>query len=87
MIMNEREMALRKIQELEFMTVELNLYLDTHPYDARALKEYNIYTGQLMILKKQYDQLYGPLSGFGCSQSENGWKWISEPWPWEKEEY
>ena len=34
--MNRDELMLR-IQALEFTAVDLNLYLDTHPCDARAL--------------------------------------------------
>lgn len=87
MRMADKVEFLRKLQQLEFMTVELNLYLDTHPYDMRALKEYNAYTEQLTALKKQYEQVYGPLMGFGCSTSRDRWKWIYEPWPWENEEH
>ena len=38
--MNCDELMLR-IQALEFTAVDLNLYLDTHPCDARALADYN----------------------------------------------
>ena len=47
-VMNVRQELLNQIRAIEFMTVELNLYLDTHPCDMRALKEYNMYTQQLM---------------------------------------
>lgn len=76
---------MRRIQQIQFMTVELNLYLDTHPHDYRALMEYNMYVQQLNMLKRQYEQFYGPLTGFGYSTSKPGWKWITEPWPWEIE--
>jgi spore coat protein JB len=74
-----------KIQQLEFMCVELNLYLDTHPYDMRALMEYNCYAQQIAVLKAQYEQMYGPLLGFGFGStgSNQSWKWVKEPWPWE----
>lgn len=85
MVNSNKQVLMKRIQQLQFMTVELNLYLDTHPYDIRALMEYNIYTQQLMILKRQYEQYFGPLTNFGYATSEQGWKWISEPWPWENE--
>ncbi len=78
-----KDMMMKKIQQLQFMTVELNLYLDTHPTDGRALAQYNNYTSQLITAKKQYEQIYGPLAGFGSSESIGGWKWIYEKWPWE----
>lgn len=83
MITANREMLMRRIQETQFMTLELNLYLDTHPHDQRALMDFNCYAQQLEILKKQYEHMYGPLLGFGFSQSEQGWRWIEDPWPWD----
>ncbi|MFT9496536.1 spore coat protein CotJB [Anaerosolibacter sp.] len=76
---------LRRMQELEFACVDLNLYLDTHPMDKKALMDYNTYTYQLMMLKTQYESLYGPLKNFGCSQSKFPWQWVEGPWPWEIE--
>ena len=80
----EQEGLLHRIQEIEFMGVELNLYLDTHPGDQRALCEYNNYSRQLRALKEQYERMYGPLCGFGFSPSQYPWRWIMEPWPWDK---
>lgn len=85
MVNSNKCAMMKKIQQLQFMTVELNLFLDTHPWDNRALMEYNFYTQQLMLLKKQYEQYYGPLTNFGYAPSEQGWKWITESWPWENE--
>ena len=80
--MGKQEM-MRCIQQLQFMTVELNLYLDTHPNDCRAIMEYNYYTQQLSMLKKQYERMYGPMTGFGYAPNQHKtWKWI-EKWPWE----
>jgi hypothetical protein len=44
---DERRELLDQIRAIEFMTVDLNLYLDTHPNDRRALNEYNYYVRQL----------------------------------------
>ncbi|MGB9779711.1 spore coat protein CotJB [Caldanaerobacter sp.] len=76
---------LKKIMELEFVCIDLNLYLDTHPEDQKALNDYNYYSGQLSLLKQQYAQYYGPLMPFGHCQSQYPWKWVEEPWPWEIE--
>ena len=76
---------LRRIQEIEFACVELNLYLDTHPTDQRALMDYNAYTCQLIMLKRQYESMYGPMTNFGTAQSQYPWQWINDPWPWEIE--
>ena len=37
---NDRVTLLRRLQICEFTLVECNLYLDTHPNDAEALKYY-----------------------------------------------
>lgn len=81
----ERLKMLEKIQELEFACIDMNLYLDTHPGDAKAVMDYNNYTYQLMMLKKQYESMYGPLTNFGYAQSQCPWRWIDDPWPWEIE--
>lgn len=74
---------LNEIRQLEFVTLELNLYLDTHPCDRRALMQYNMLSQRLLWLKNCYEMQYGPLFNFGWSQSINDWNWINEPWPWE----
>lgn len=72
-----------QIMAEEFTAVELNLFLDTHPDDRKALNDYNQTAARLAQLKVQYEQRYGPLTNFGESPSENAWRWVDEPWPWE----
>lgn len=69
--------------ELEFTAIELNLYLDTHPEDQRALSDYNATVQELMGAKMAYEARYGPLLNYGFSPSPQTWRWIEEPWPWE----
>jgi len=83
--MNRKEM-MRKIQELEFATIDLNLYLDNHPNNQKALMDYNMLTRDLMNLKRMYEMKYGPLTNFGYCPSQYPWQWVNEPWPWEIEE-
>jgi len=78
-----RKDLLRKIQELEFALVELNLFLDTHPTEEKALMHYNMYTEKLMDLKNRYEMKHGPLTNFGYAPSQYPWQWVCEPWPWE----
>jgi spore coat protein JB len=75
---------LKRIQEMEFVAVELNLYLDTHPCDADALNDYNCAVRALQKLKLSYSQEFGPLANFGLDQNNGeSWRWIECPWPWE----
>ncbi|RBP37596.1 spore coat protein CotJB [Garciella nitratireducens] len=78
-----RYQKLQEIQALEFTLVELNLYLDTHPNDQKALREYNTYGKQLQKSRAQYEAMYGPLCNFGMSLSQYPFKWVEEPWPWD----
>lgn len=81
--MNKYEL-LKQITALDFVIVDLQLYLNTHPMDQGALERYNSIVPQLDMLKKSYESCYGMLS-VGSSPSPYPWQWISEPWPWEYE--
>ena len=77
----ERRRMIMEIRELDFSIIELGLYLDTHPEDQRALCLHRKYVKELKELKDKYQKVYGPLSiYFPC----NKWRWIEEPWPWER---
>ena len=82
--MNDQLAFLNRLQQVEFALVELQLFLDTHKDDQRALMEYNQYSKQLEMLKKQYELQYGPLLNFGFSPSQYPWRWLEGPWPWEQ---
>ena len=41
---------LKTISEYQFVAVELNLYLDTHPGDAAARSDYLYYSTRLLSL-------------------------------------
>ena len=77
----KREQMLMQIRELDFAVIELSLYLDTHPEDQRALCLHRKYAKELKELKDKYQKVFGPLSiYFPC----NKWRWLEEPWPWER---
>ena len=77
----EKKQMLMEIRELSFAVVELGLYLDTPPEDQKALCLHRKYTKELKELKDKYQKVYGPLSiYFPC----NKWRWLEEPWPWER---
>ena len=74
---------LEEIQAIDFVIVELNLYLDTHPDDFDAIQQFNDMTEQSMKLKIQYEQEFGPLMNFGRSYSNYPFSWVDTPWPWQ----
>ncbi len=74
---------LNELQTIDFVLVELNLYLDTHPNDAQALQQYNHYSIIRSRVARDYEMRYGPLQNFGHSCSSYPWKWAEAPWPWQ----
>lgn len=81
---NDRQKLLRKIQELEFVALELNLYLDTHPDEDEPREHYNRVVKELEEACNKYEECYGPLFNFGFSPIYGDrWTWNDDPWPWE----
>lgn len=83
--MDERLALLREIQELEFVLVELNLFLDTHPQERAALRDFAAVRNKLLPCIKRYEEIYGPLTALSTNTDKCPWQWIEEPWPWEIE--
>ncbi|MBO8128776.1 MAG: spore coat protein CotJB [Peptococcaceae bacterium] len=81
----DREELLREIQEWQFVATELTLFLDTHPENREALRDYNMAHERLRNLHRQWETRYGPLTSQGHSPSQYPWQWVEEPWPWELE--
>lgn len=81
----EYHRLLCKLQEIQFGLVELQLYLDTHPEDHRAVAQYNMLAERHQLLKAEYEAHYGPIAQYGWSKSPREWVWTSQPWPWEIE--
>ncbi|MNW37381.1 CotJB protein [compost metagenome] len=74
---------LEQLQAVDFVLVELNLYLDTHPDDYQAIEQYNKLTKERTQLAHQFQLLYGPLMHFGHAFSKYPWEWSKSPWPWQ----
>ncbi|MFT8871112.1 MAG: spore coat protein CotJB [Sporolactobacillus sp.] len=74
---------LQALQAIDFTVVELNLYLDTHPDDLDALKQFNSAALKSHELRTDFEKKYGPLQGFGNSFSAFPWQWVEAPWPWQ----
>ena len=80
----QREMLLKKINEVSFAVDDILLFLDTHPDCQEAL---DFYRQNVAIRKEalsEYARLYGPLTidtaDDSCSRSR---EWIQQPFPWE----
>ena len=78
----EREKLLKEVMAADFTVIDLNLYLNTHPCDQRAIFLYNKAVKDAQILRFNYEKNFGPLTAHS-SFSGYPWKWIESPWPWE----
>ncbi|KIL42400.1 hypothetical protein SD70_00210 [Gordoniibacillus kamchatkensis] len=74
---------LRDLQAMDFVLVELTLYLDTHPHDMAALQQYNQFASARQHLSAQFEQEFGPLKHFGQGYTRAPWQWNETPWPWQ----
>lgn len=80
---SEREKLLAKIMCSSFAITDYSLYLDVNPNDETIFAKYNNEISKLENLKKEYENKFGPLCV--TTGGYNSYKWISSPWPWEKD--
>jgi spore coat protein JB len=80
----DRKKLLREITALDFKIIELNLFLNTHPDNRKAIEEFNQTVTDARALKEIYNKHYGMLTSQD-SRSRYPWEWLNEPWPWEFE--
>ena len=75
---------MKKIQEMSFAIVDLNLFLDTHPDCEQALELFKKLSASLKSLKSDYQNQYGPLYATESS-NQTPFSWVSDDnkWPWE----
>ncbi len=76
-----RARMLREVMAADFTATDLNLYLNTHPYDQRALMIFINTAKRAKVLRENFERIYGPITA-GASNSYP-WPWIDNPWPWD----
>jgi spore coat protein JB len=74
---------MEQLQAVDFVLVELTLYLDTHNDDLEAINPFNHYVKERKRLKKVFESQFGPLMQYGNSYSSYPWNWSDSPWPWQ----
>jgi len=79
----EQQELKKRLQQIGFMLVELNLFLDTHPDNEKARELYNTYSAELTSLREAYFASYGPTMNFGICPVGDSFSWVNSPWPWE----
>lgn len=73
---------LAELQALEFMLLELGLYLDTHQDDSEAFRLFRQYTALEAEARKRYEAQYGPLTQSAAANAESWSAWLEGDWPW-----
>ena len=83
--LNQKQL-LQEINEVSFAVNDILLYLDTHPCDEKAMKFYKDNASRRQELMKLYAREFGPLTVDDALESDdNIWKWMEQPFPWERE--
>lgn len=77
--------ALNELQALEFVIVELGLYLDTHQNDAEAFALFQQYVELEKRAKEAYVAMYGPIVQSDAAKDKT-YTWLKDPWPWNFQE-
>ena len=80
--MNQKDQMLHDIGIVDFVLVELTLYLDTHPFDREAMEYFNHYSRIKNQMVKEFSLRYYPLN-MNHAESNKEWRWGQAPLPWE----
>lgn len=78
---SEQQKMLLKIQELDFILNDLNLYLDINPNDTSVYNLFKDTALELQSLKKRYEEKYQVLKL--VDDTKGKYTWIDNPWPWD----
>ncbi len=76
---------LAELQALEFVILELALYLDTHQGDQEAFELFRQYAALEKEGRARYEAMYGPLTHSAVAESDS-FTWLKDPWPWNYQE-
>ena len=72
---------LAELQALEFVILELGIYLDTHKDDAEAFAMFKQFSAMEKAAKAAYESKYGPITKETAAAGDS-YQWLSDPWPW-----
>ena len=80
--MDREEQMLKDISVLNFVLVDLMLFLDTHPEDRGALEYYNHYLPIKEEMCREFASDFYPLTR-EMADSNGSFRWQNAPLPWE----
>lgn len=77
---------LAELQALEFVLLELGLYLDTHQEDSEAFALFQQYATLEQQARAKYEAAHGPVTQSAAANTANWSSWLEGPWPWNYDE-
>lgn len=83
-IVNEKapDVPTAELMAIDFVTDELELYLDTHAEDREAFDLYQNFLALRKEARERYTARYGVITQ--CDQlGRDSYTWLQDPWPWE----
>ena len=81
----DRDELLKRLSILDFMLLDLGLYLNVNADDDRALTIFNRVSKDAEDMRNAYERTFGPLIMRHQTSAGDDWRWIADPWPWEAE--
>ncbi len=84
MLSQEGMRMLNDISIVDFVLVDLSLYLDTHPFDQEAMEYFNHYVRIKNKMSRDFSIRFFPLTK-DLAESNKEWRWGAAPLPWEGE--
>ena len=82
--MSDREKLLKKLSGAQFAALEMQLYLDTHKNDTKALRSMQEYLCEAAEYHREYEERFGPITAKDL-YGDTDFSWLNAPWPWENE--
>lgn len=73
---------LTELMAIDFVTDELELYLDTHANDSEAFELYQTFLALKKEAHLRYTDLCGPVKQSDM-QGMRSYSWLNDPWPWD----
>ena len=79
---NFKPTPITELMAIDFVTDELELYLDTHAEDSEAFQLFQTFLVLKKEAHKRYVEQFGPIDQSDMLNM-SGYRWLSDPWPWE----
>ena len=81
----DKNQLMCEIMAIDFAITDIKLYLNTHPDDKEAINLYNSLVKKRLAMIDSYQSMFGPIIAETYDKSVDHWRWIDDPWPWDKE--